>query len=72
VEKRFITKVTIGQEVNCMIKACDDYYLFQVNNLPLDTLLRGCSCSGLKFMCYPYYGGDEYAPHDITIRIKDL
>tara|TARA_R110000737_G_scaffold43279_2_gene63754 strand:- start:276 stop:845 length:570 start_codon:yes stop_codon:yes gene_type:complete len=24
-----------------------------------------------RYMLYPYFGGNEYAPHDITIRIKD-
>ena len=72
VEKKFITQVKIGQEVSCMIKACDGYYLFRVNDLPFDTLKRGCGCNGLKFICYPYFGGDKNAPHDIRVRIKDL
>ena len=24
-----------------------------------------------RYYLYPYFGGNEYAPHDITIRIKD-
>ena len=25
-----------------------------------------------RYYLYPYFGGNEYAPHDITIKIKDL
>jgi hypothetical protein len=33
---------------------------------------RGCSgSSAVKYKLYPYFGGDETAPHDITISIED-
>ena len=73
VHKQFLTRVDIGEEINCMIKISKNTYLFQVNELPADTIPRGCSCDSLsKFWCYPYFGGNENAPHNITIKIKDL
>jgi len=24
-----------------------------------------------RYYLYPYFGGNEYAPHDITIKIKE-
>ena len=31
---------------------------------------RPCFIEYKKYLLYPYFGGDETAPHDITIRIK--
>jgi hypothetical protein len=34
---------------------------------------RGCSGGSLaSYQLYPYFGGDETAPHDITILIDEL
>ena len=32
---------------------------------------RECSEHKKRYMLYPYFGGNETAPHDITIKIKD-
>ncbi len=48
------------------------YYLFKLNG-KVDTLSRGCSGNtAVGYKLYPYFGGDESAPHDITIKIKEL
>jgi len=49
------------------------YYQIVINN---DTTLvrrRPDGNWGLirRYYLYPYFGGNEYAPHDITIKIKD-
>ncbi|MFH0867381.1 MAG: hypothetical protein V1904_14405 [Bacteroidota bacterium] len=72
VRKQLLTNVKIGEEIYCMIKISQSSYFFQVNELPVDTIPRGCSCDSLsKFRCFPYFGGTETAPHDIKIKIKD-
>jgi hypothetical protein len=72
IQKKLLSSAKLGEEICCMIKISESSYIFQVNELPVDTILRGCSCDSLsKFRCYPYFGGTESAPHDITIRIKE-
>lgn len=37
------------------------------------TMPRGCSDAGLlKYHLWPYFGGDEVAPHTITIQLQEL
>ena len=67
-----ITPVVIGTDINCSIKLSGNTYIFTVNGISV-TLPRGAStatASGLQQ--YPYFGGDETAPHLITILIKSL
>ncbi|RDC63253.1 hypothetical protein AHMF7616_01854 [Adhaeribacter pallidiroseus] len=33
---------------------------------------RGCSGTSDKYKLFPYFGGDETAPHNIKIEIKEL
>lgn len=73
VSKHFLNNANIGEEISCLLKISGDKYIFQVNNLKTVVVPRGCSCDSItKFKCFPYFGGTETAPHDITIKIKDL
>jgi hypothetical protein len=65
-----ITTVLPGQEISCSIKISGSTYIITANGLSV-TLPRGTTAtnaSGLQQ--YPYFGGDEVAPHDISIFIK--
>jgi len=33
-------------------------------------MTRWNNVSGSRYYLWPYFGGDETAPHDITIKIK--
>jgi hypothetical protein len=67
-----ITSVTIGTEISCSIKLVPEAYLFGVNGLSV-SLPRGTSGSQASgYQQYPYFGGNETAPHLITILIKSL
>lgn len=67
-----ITPVSIGSEITCSIKLAGNTYLFTVNGMGI-SLPRGPSTSeALGYQQYPYFGGDEAAPHLITILIKSL
>lgn len=67
-----VTPVTIGKEVTCSIKLAGDTYRFTVNGVSI-SLPRGPSASQASgYQQYPYFGGDEVAPHLITILIKNL
>lgn len=47
-------------------------YVFRVNGVGEVVLPRGCSGTGVGYQLYPYFGGNEVAPHDISIKIRDL
>ena len=64
--------INIGVENNCSIKVTDGHYIFSLNNVN-DTVLRSSTTGkGKGYKLYPYFGGDETAPHDINILIKEL
>ncbi len=67
-----ITTVSIGVENNCSIKLSGSNYIFTVNGISV-TLPRASSTSTASgYQLYPYFGGDEVAPHDISIYIRNL
>ena len=67
-----ITPVSIGTEISCSIKPAGEIYLFTVNGISVN-LPRGISGSPASgYQQYPYFGGNETAPHLITILIKSL
>ena len=71
-ESKEITRVAIGVDINCSIAVSGYNYVFTVNGTVV-TLARAAStlvASG--YQLYPYFGGDEVAPHDINILIRDL
>lgn len=65
-------KVEIGAEINCSIKVNADTYVFTMNGKSeaLPRAAKTAKAEGYKL--YPYFGGNETAPHDITIWIKEL
>lgn len=67
-----IKTVAIGAEIQCSIKVSGSNYIFTADGVQV-TLSRGVSASTASgYQQYPYFGGDEVAPHKITIKIKDL
>jgi hypothetical protein len=69
---RTITDVPVNETVKCSVSVSGDKYFFSVDN-NRDSLPRHCTgYSNARYQLYPYFGGDEVAPHDITISIKNL
>ena len=69
---REITTVTIGADNTCSIKLSGNTYIFTVNGTSI-MLPRGpSSAQASGFQLYPYFGGDETAPHTITILLRNL
>jgi len=67
-----ITPVAIGTDITCSIKLSGNTYLFTVNGISV-SLPRGPSATQASgYQQYPYFGGDETAPHLITIMIRSL
>lgn len=67
-----IKAVAIGEEIPCSIKVAGNNYIFRVDNEQVK-LSRGLNTPIANgYQQYPYFGGDEVAPHTITIKIKNL
>ncbi len=64
--------VVPGTANSCSIKVAGDTYIFKLNEKTskLPRLAKSIKASGYKL--YPYFGGDEKAPHDIRIWIKEV
>ena len=61
---------TINVDNTCSILVSGANYVFTVNGVSV-TMPRGATGSSASgYQQYPYFGGDETASHDITIRIK--
>lgn len=54
------------------LRATPSGYVFRLDGV--DTAMpRGCSAEGLlKYQLWPYFGGDEVAPHTITLQMEEL
>ena len=63
--------VEIDEVATYSIEIDSDRYLFTFDGVTTE-MDRGCSGSGVKYKLYPYFGGDETAPHDITIYVEEL
>jgi hypothetical protein len=65
--------VPIGAEVRCTIKVTANTYAFYVNDQLATTLDRKAATPKASgYLLYPYFGGDEVAPHNVNIWIKEL
>ena len=66
-----ITTAQIGSVINYTISCLADQYNFTVNGKAAQ-LPRHCSGSYTRYRLFPYFGGDEVAPHRIRIKITEL
>jgi hypothetical protein len=64
--------ISIGIEYTCSIKVTSANYIFTLNNTSKNMLRASTTLSAVGYQLYPYFGGDETAPHDINIWIKQL
>ncbi|MDQ6757836.1 MAG: hypothetical protein M3004_12965 [Bacteroidota bacterium] len=63
--------VSIGSEINCSIKVNPKSYIFSMNNI-IDSLPRTSTTqTATGYKLFPYFGGDETAPHTVYIWIKE-
>lgn len=63
--------VAIGEEFDCKLTVLPGKYIFELNGKP-DTMLRGCTdATAMGYKLFPYFGGNETAPKDIRVKIKE-
>ena len=68
---KMLNSVAIGAEHDCSIKIDANRYIFTLNG-KVDTMYRECdSTTGERYRLFPFFGGTENAPHNITIKIKE-
>ena len=63
--------VPIGSEVHCSIKVAGEIYYFSIED-KVEVMPRSSTTPTAKgYQLYPYFGGDEVAPHDVRIWIRE-
>jgi hypothetical protein len=64
--------VAIGADNSCSIKVTPTQYIFTLNSA-IDSLPRlSTTATGSGYKLFPYFGGNEVAPHDVRIWIHEL
>jgi hypothetical protein len=72
VTSKELTSIAIGAETNCSIKVTSTNYLFTVNGVITQLPRMATTEKGKGYQLYPYFGGDEAAPHQINIWIRNM
>lgn len=67
---QYIGDVELNEPVDYQLQITNDHYVFYLQGHNPVRMTRKAPCSkGLYYMLFPYFGGDEVAPHDILIQI---
>ncbi|WP_051360011.1 hypothetical protein [Adhaeribacter aquaticus] len=69
--EQFISAVDLNTEYVYELECLENKYIFRLNGETVE-MERGCNDNPQKYKLFPYFGGDEVAPHDITITITDI
>ena len=63
--------IPLNQEINLTLRIVGDRYEFTGDGLESKSMTRTSDCeSGENYWLWPYFGGNQRAPQDITIRLK--
>ncbi len=71
VANRELGIINIGNEQDCSIKVQSNSYIFSLNGVNTIMPRTSTTPNGKGYKLFPYFGGDETAPHDIHIWIKE-
>lgn len=64
-----IANIEINKPYTCTLDIFEDEYIMSVDNIST-VIPRACPDDYKRYYLYPYFGGDEVAPHTIKIKIK--
>lgn len=64
--------VDIGKENDCAISVSGNEYIFELNGVETKMPRESTTVNAEGYQLYPYFGGDESAPHDISIWIEKM
>jgi hypothetical protein len=66
-----IGPVAVGADHHCSISVAGSTYIFTVDDMTVRVPRASTTPEGSGYRLYPYFGGDETAPHDIHINIHE-
>ncbi|MEM0940623.1 MAG: hypothetical protein AAF600_12175 [Bacteroidota bacterium] len=70
-QSEYVGEVELDQSYYYEIELKDEYYVFSLEGFDLVFMKRNRKCKrGLYYMLFPYFGGNEVAPHDILIQVR--
>jgi len=69
-----LSEIEINQTYTCGIKVKGDYYIFYIEELQIEVMMPRAATTdnAIGYKLYPYFGGNNVAPHDIKIWLKYL
>jgi hypothetical protein len=70
-DSKEITAINIGTEYFCSILVSGEKYFFTVNGTKVEMARHSTTAKGEGYKLYPYFGGDETAPHEIRVYIRE-
>ena len=71
-ESRRLGTVPIGVELKCTLAVTPAHYVFNYGDVVQQLPRTSTTAKAKGYLLYPYFGGDEVAPHNINIWIKNL
>ena len=72
VSSKELTTISLNTDIHCSIKISGNKYVFTVNESIYEMSRKAQTEKAVGYQLYPYFGGDETAPHDIKIRILSI
>lgn len=64
--------VPLGKAFDCKLYVLPDKYIFELEGKK-DTMARGCPDNvAIGYKLLPYFGGNEPAPHDVRVKIREM
>lgn len=70
-DSKELAVIPVGQDVHCAIKVAKDRYVFSVDEKSETMPRLSTTTTAQGYQLYPYFGGDEVAPHDVRIWIRE-
>ena len=66
----YLGNILLNESYEYQLQITDSHYVFYLQGYTPVKISRSSSCNrGVYYMLFPYFGGDETAPHDISIQI---
>ena len=69
-QEQELTAIAIGADVRCAILVESKAYRFVVNGQSWTLPWQATTAVGKGYQLYPYFGGDEPAPHEVRVWVK--
>ena len=70
-DSKELAVVPIGKDVHCGIRVTGESYVFSVGEKQETMVRKSTTATAKGYQLYPYFGGDEVAPHEVRIWIKE-